>query len=391
MSGAEARGEAVGLLPTLVGLARRLRREGLPVGTSELLLGLRAVALVGVQDRGRLRLALRSCWCHQHGDLAVFDRAFREELGGPRPEPARLARPVAQVTVRAEAPGAATDAPGPWTEGQPRGIASLEERLRRLDFAACTSEELADLERAVAELAARPALRRSRRYRPSHRGRELDWRRTSAAALRSGGEPLQLHRRRRRARPVQLLLICDVSGSMERYARLMVRFLHALERTSPGAEAFLFGTRLTRVTRELRQADAGAALRAVGAAVPDWSGGTRIGDCLHELLTRWGGRALSRGPVTILLSDGWETGDVSRLAQAAARLRRGSRLFIWCNPRMGDPDFRPEAAGMRAALPHLDRLQPVHNYASLVELSRVLRLDESGRRSRARRIGPSLA
>jgi uncharacterized protein with von Willebrand factor type A (vWA) domain len=380
-----------GLLPALVGLARRLRQEGLPVGTSELLLGLRAAALVGVQDRSRLRLALRSCWCHQRGDLAVFDRAFREELGGPHHAPSRLARPVAQVTVRAEAPGAATDPSQAWSEGQPRGIASVEERLRRLDFAACTSEELADLERAVAELAARPALRRSRRHRPARRGRELDWRRTSAAALRSGGEPLQLHRRRRGERPVPLLLICDVSGSMERYARLMVRFLHALERTSPGAEAFLFGTRLTRVTRELRQADPGAALRAVGAAVPDWSGGTRIGDCLQELLTRWGGRALSRGPVTILLSDGWETGDVSRLAQAAARLRRGSRLFIWCNPRMGDPDFRPEAAGMRAALPHLDRLQPVHNYASLVELSRVLRLDESGRRSRARRMGPSLA
>ena len=389
--GSEVRAETAGFVPTLVGLARRLRREGLRVGTSELLLGLRAAALVGVEDRARLRLALRCCWCHRQGDLAVFDRAFLEELGGPRREPSRLARPVAQVTVRAETPGAASETTGPWSKGQPRGTASLDERLRRLDFAACTSEELADLERAVAELAARPALRRSRRYRPARRGRQLDWRRTSAAALRSGGEPLRLRRRRRGERPVQLLLICDVSGSMERYARLMVRFLHALERTSPGAEAFIFGTRLTRVTRELRQADPAAALRAVGAAVPDWSGGTRIGDCLHELLTRWGGRALSRGPVTILLSDGWETGDVSRLAEAAARLRRGSRLLIWCNPRMGDPEFRPEAAGMRAALPHLDRLQPVHNYASLLELSRVLRLDEGGRRSRARRGGTSLA
>ena len=361
------------------------------MGTAEVLLGLRAAALVGVEDRSRLRLALRSCWCHQLTDLAIFDRAFQAELGGPRPEPSRLARPVARMEVRAEAPGAAADPSGPWSEGPLRGFASLEERLRRLDFADCTSEELADLERAVAELDARPAMRRSRRYRPSRRGRQLDWRRTSAAALRSGGEPVRLRRRRRGERPMQLLLICDVSGSMERYARLMVRFLHALERTSPGAEAFLFGTRLTRVTRELRQPDPGAALRAVGAAVPDWSGGTRIGDCLHELLTRWGGRALSRGPVTILLSDGWETGDVSRLTEAAARLQRGSRLLIWCNPRMGDPDFRPEAAGMRAALPHLDRLQPVHNYASLLELSRVLRLDESRRRGRGRRMGGSLA
>ena len=379
-------------MPALVGLARRLREQGLGVGTAELLLGLRAAELVGVEEREGLRLALRACWCHQRSDLALFDRAFFEMLGSRRPDPSLRVRPAVPLAARVEAPLAAAGEPqGPITAGRPRGTASLDERLRRLDFAACTAEELADLERAVAQLAARPALRRSRRFRPARGGRQLDWRRTSARALRAGGEPLELRHRRRGTRPVQLLLICDVSGSMERYARLMVRFLHALERGSPGAEAFLFGTRLTRVTRELRQADPGAALRAVSASVPDWSGGTRIGDCLTELLTTWSGRALSRGPVTVLLSDGWEGGDVSRLAAATARLRRGSRLLIWCNPRMGDPDFRPEAAGMRAALPHVDRLQPVHNYTSLLELSRVLRLDESWRRARRRRPEPRCA
>ncbi len=376
------------LVSRLLALARTLRARGLPVGTSDLLLGLRAVAVVGVEDRSDLAAALRACWCRQSSDLALFDQAFAAAFAPSEREPVRLSQPTARVTVSAPvlAPGDGDEPAAP--SGRPaRGVASSDERLRRLDFAACTQEELADLERAVVALASRPALRPSRRPRPDPHGAEVDWRRTRRAALRHGGELLELRRRRHGTRPRQLLLICDVSGSMERYARVLVRFLHAVERSSPGAEAFLFGTRLTRVTRELRHRDPAAALNAVGGAVEDWAGGTRIGDCLMELLTDWGGRALGRGPVTILLSDGWETGDPKRLAAATARLQRSSRLLIWCNPRMGDPQFQPSAAGMRAALPHVDRLQPVHNLASLAQLCSALQLADT-RHPRRRQLTP---
>lgn len=167
----------------------------------------------------------------------------------------------------------------------------------------------------------------------------------------------------------------------------MVRFMHATQRAHGDAEAFVFGTRLTRVSRELRHPSPHRAMAAVAESVPDWAGGTRIGDCLHELLTRWGGRSLSRSPITLVLSDGWETGDTRRLSEATARLRRLSRELIWCNPRMGDPQFSPEAAGMRAALPHVDRLQPVHNLERLTQLTGVLEEDGGHRGRRAGALG----
>lgn len=374
------------LLAGLVAVARSLRADGVPVGTSDLLLGLRAAAAVGVERDSDLKVALRACWCRRRSDLELFERAFARQFSPAPGGPQQHSRPALRAAVAQASP--APEA-GPFADGAARptgrGVAGMDERLRRLDFSACTREELADLERAVAALAARPALRRSRRPRPARHGRELDWRRTTRSSLRHGGELLELRRRRRGTRPRRLLLICDVSGSMERYARLLVRFLHAVERSSPGCEAFLFGTRLTRVTRELRHRDPGSALSAVGAAVDDWAGGTRIGDCLTELVTRWSGRALGRSPVTILVSDGWDTGDPARLAAATARLQRSSRILIWCNPRMGDPEFRPAAAGMRAALPHVDRLQPVHNFASLTQLSRLLSLERPARPRRPQR------
>lgn len=374
------------LLARLVELARVLRHRGVAVGPGDVIVGLDAARLVGVERRQDLRAALRASWCHQRGDLATFDRAFTEVLEGRPAAQPRPARPGIVKLAQGMAPG------GLGTEGPalrsrtPRGLATADERLRRVDFGQCSAEELAELEMAVAALRLRPRGRRSRAWEPDRRGGGVDWRRSFRSAMRHDGEWVALLRRRRRRRPRPLLLVCDVSGSMERYARVMVRFLHATQRSRGSAEAFVFGTRLTRVSRELRQPTPQRAMAQVAQAVPDWSGGTRIGDCLHELLTRWGGRALARGPITLVLSDGWETGDTGRLAEATARLQRLSRGLIWCNPRMGDPQFRPEAAGMRAALPHVDRLQPVHNLERLAQLTRVLQEAEGNRCGR----GPSV-
>jgi len=361
------------LLRRLVEFARELRRAGLMVGPADVPWGLRAAALVGVENQADLRAALRASWCHQRSDYGVFDELFRRAFAGT---PSSLGeRRVPLLTVRVESAGVGAEAgsyPGRPRERPPRGLASPDERLRQLDFAACTAAELRDLERAVARLGANHPRRPSRQRRPARRGHRIDWRRSQRAAIRHHGEWLALAHSRRRQRPRPVLVICDVSGSMERYSRVMVRFLHAVERSTHSSEAFVFGTRLTRVTRELRQPDPGLALQAVGAAVADWAGGTRIGECLQQLLTRWGHRALARGPVTIVLSDGWELGDPKQLAAAAARLQRSSRQLLWCNPRMGDPGFQPAAAGMKAALPFLDGLLPGHNLESLEALSRLL-------------------
>lgn len=359
------------LLRHLVAFARELRQAGLAVGPADVPWGLRAAGVVGVASLEDLRAALRATWCHCRSDYAVFDAIFLRTFAGTASAPEARGLPL--LTVRVAAAGPAPDGgAGSSGERPPRGLASPDERLRQLDFGACSPEEMRDLERAVARLGAHHPERPSRQRRPTRRGHQIDWRRSQRSALRHQGEWLSLVHSRRRQRPRPLLVICDVSGSMERYSRVLVRFLHALERSTHSSEAFVFGTRLTRVTRELRQPDPGRALQAVGAAVDDWAGGTRIGECLQQLLSKWGHRALARGPVTIVLSDGWEVGDTTRLAAATARLQRASWRLIWCNPRMGDPQFQPSAAGMRAALPFLDGIVPVHNLESLDELSRLL-------------------
>jgi uncharacterized protein with von Willebrand factor type A (vWA) domain len=237
-----------------------------------------------------------------------------------------------------------------------------------------TPAELARVRALIAQLAARRPLRRSRRLRHDHRGRRLDLRRTIRESLGSGGDPFRREFRTRARVPRKLIVICDVSGSMEAYARALLLFVHAARASGKGVEAFVFGTRLTRLTPELDTRDPGSAIDAAAKRVVDWSGGTRIGASLKAYNDEWGRRALTRGAVVVVASDGWEREESGPglLASQMARLAREAFAVVWVNPLKGNPRYEPLAAGMRAALPYVDRFLPGHNVASLEALGDVL-------------------
>jgi uncharacterized protein with von Willebrand factor type A (vWA) domain len=246
------------------------------------------------------------------------------------------------------------------------------EVLRHRDLAALSTVERDEVRRLVALLAPGAAPRRSRRRRAARRGR-VDVRRTVRQALRHGGELGRLARHRRRTRPRRLVLLLDVSGSMTPYADALLRFGHAAVRRRPTlTEVFTVGTRLTRVTRALRHRDPDAALRAAGAAIPDWRGGTRLADSLRAFLDRWGQRGTARGAVVVVCSDGWERGDPAALAGQLDRLSRLAYRLVWVNPHRGKAGYQPLAAGMAAALPYLDEFVAGHSLAALEELVAVL-------------------
>jgi uncharacterized protein with von Willebrand factor type A (vWA) domain len=224
----------------------------------------------------------------------------------------------------------------------------------------------------LALLAPRVGRRRTRRYGPARNGR-VDLERTVRRMLRQGGEPTRLAHRARRRKPRRLVVLADVSGSMEPYADAVLRFAHAAVRSAPfNTEVFTLGTRLTRITRELRARDPDAALRAAAAAIPDWSGGTRLGDAVKVFLDHWGQRGVARGAVVVLCSDGWERGDPTLLGAQAQRLARLAHAVIWVNPHKGKPGYEPITGGMVAALPHIDHLVAGHSLAALERLVQII-------------------
>jgi uncharacterized protein with von Willebrand factor type A (vWA) domain len=210
--------------------------------------------------------------------------------------------------------------------------------------------------------------RPTRRRRPDRRGRVLDFRRTLRRSTRYGGELVELAWRETRTTPRPLVVICDISGSMERYSRILLQFVHAITEGVDEVESFVFGTRLTRITRQLRHRDIDDALDAVSKHVLDWSGGTRIGDAVKEFNFRWGRRVLGRGPVVLLISDGWDRGEPELLRREMDRLQRSCHRLIWLNPLLGSPGYEPLTVGMQAALPFVDDFLPVHNLVSLEQL-----------------------
>jgi uncharacterized protein with von Willebrand factor type A (vWA) domain len=358
----------------VVTFGRVLREAGLEVGPGRIADALKGLSLGDLSSADDVYWTLRQTLVSRWEDLDVFDAAFRAWF--LRAPTAPVFRHSTETTslrlLRRSAEAARSDeAEEAGADRSTLGF-SPDELLRVRDFADMTADEFENVGRLIAEIAASRPRRRSRRLRPHHRGRELDMRRLVRASLATGGEAVERAYRNRVHVPRKLVVLCDVSGSMEAYSRALVLFLHALARSGRGVEAFAFGTRLTRLTRELIIRDPEGALRAASLRVVDWSGGTRIGHSLKAFNDEWGRRALTRGAVVVIVSDGWEREDAAVVGHEMSRLSRQAYAVVWVNPLKGHPDYQPLAGGMRAALPHIDRFLPGHNLASLEELAGVL-------------------
>jgi uncharacterized protein with von Willebrand factor type A (vWA) domain len=359
------------LTGTLVGFARVLRAAGVPATPDRLHTTVAAVGHLDVCRRRDVYWAGRLTLCAGPDDLARYDRAFDAWFGGLTVPPLRVVPPV-QVMRPVAVPGTEGEAAaGDRPEELPAATASDVEVLRHRDLADLTAAEREVVRRLIALLDPVGETRVSRRHRPAYRGR-LDTGRTVRAMLRRGGEPARLERRARRVRPRRLVLVVDVSGSMQPYADPYLRFAHAAARRRPGTEVFTVGTRLTRVTREMRGRDASAALVAVSGSVPDWSGGTRLGELVKAFLDRWGQRGTARGAVVVIASDGWERGDAALLGAQMLRLSRLAHRVVWVNPHRGLPGYAPMTAGMQAALPHVDDFVDGHSLDALEGLAALL-------------------
>jgi uncharacterized protein with von Willebrand factor type A (vWA) domain len=351
-------------------LAAQMRAQGARVGLGEVLSAQRAIAAVDASDRAEVFYALRASLCSTRAELATFAAAFTVVFG--LDEPANpldeLGEVSKQALPRVAVPPAGDEAPAVDLVPTPAAW-SEEELLREKDFSAYTDAERAQARQLLARLARRGPTRRSRRTIPTKRRRdEHDLRATVRASLRHGGELLERRYRQQAERPRRLVLICDVSGSMAPYSRMLLQYMQACVAARARVEAFAFGTRLTRVTRELRGRDSDRALARAAAAVNDWSGGTRIGEAIAEL-NREHGRRIGRGSMVILLSDGWDRGEPEELAEEMARLARTAHRVVWLNPLAADPRYEPLTRGMRAAMPYVDRLLPGNSIASLEALA----------------------
>ena len=336
---------------TLVRFGRALRDAGLPVGPDRVASLTQAAALL---QPGELYWAGRATLLSRPEQIPTYDAIFSAFFGPPQPSQGPPIRIRVQVEAEADV-----------------GLASPVELLREKSFSRCSREELSQLAELMSRIDLAVPRRRTRRREPS-RGGSPDLRKTIRRSFRTGGEPLERAWRRRRKRSRRLILLLDVSGSMDAYSRALVMFAHAALRSDRRWEAFCFGTRLTRVTRQLEGSDPDEALSRAAAEVVDWDGGTRIGDSLKRFLDEYGHGGLARGAVVVLCSDGLEVGDPDLLSEQMARLSRLAYRVVWLNPLKEDPAYEPLARGMRAALPHVDHFWSGHSLASLEDVAAAL-------------------
>jgi len=359
------------LIRHLVVFGRVLREAGLEIGPGRIADALRGVDAVELTRSDDVYWTLRQTLVSRVEDLEAFDRAWDAWfLRVPVAPPSPRRPPEGERQLR---PGG-TPAAGVEIEGGDVevGGASDLERLRTRDFASMTAEEFARAQRLIRGIAAQRPRRRTRRLRPDARGGYLDVRGLARRSLATGGDPVRRAYRSRSEKPRKLVLLLDVSGSMTAYSRALLLYLHAARGSGRGVETFVFGTRLTRLTRELATRDPDVALAAAAARVSDWSGGTRIGPALKAYNDEWGRRALTRGAVVVILSDGFERGDPAVLRAEMGRLARQAFAVVWVNPLKGHEGYEPLVGGMQAALPSIDRLVAGHDVASLDALGRVL-------------------
>jgi hypothetical protein len=391
------------LLANVVRFGRLLRRLGFAASPERAALLAEGLQAIPLDRRGDVKAAARAVYTDRHEQQELFDRAFdlffdpRRRAGTGFDLAALLSRtpgatPRKLALLDSPAAGQADMESGD-TVAEPHLAASDREQLRHKDFARLTPGEAEQLRAWIRELPFALDRRATRRQVRARAGARLDLRQTLRRSLRYGGEPIELAWRRRKEKPRPLVALCDVSGSMEPYARVLLQFLYALCRSPvlQGAHryhAFAFGTRLTSLTRLLSDRDADRALARATAAVADWGGGTRIGESLHRFNYDWGRRVLGQGSVVLLISDGWDRGDPHQLEREVARLHRSCERLIWLNPLLGRQGYQPLTRGMAAALPHVDEFLPVHNLASLEQLAAVL--GGVGGRRRAPLPAPSL-
>ena len=353
-------------------LAAEMRARGARVGVGELLAAHRALGAVNPCDRQDAYYALRAALCSTRAELDLFAEAFAAVFA-TTPEAqedplAALGEIEKAAMPRIALPEQRVEVPDEIEFPLPAAYSDAE-LLRDKDFADYSDAERAAARRLLRRIAARAPLRQSRRSRPTRRRREAhDLRATVRASLRHGGELMERRYREPGVRARRVVLVCDVSGSMAPYARMLLQYLQASVAAHARVEAFVFGTRLTRVTRDLDGRDPDLALQRAAERVTDWSGGTRIGAALAEL-NREHGRRIGRGAVVVVLSDGWDRGDPEQLAAEMARLRRTAHRLLWLNPLAADPRYEPLTRGMRSALPHVDHLLPGNSLASLEALA----------------------
>ncbi|TAK26203.1 MAG: VWA domain-containing protein [Chloroflexota bacterium] len=393
------------LVRNILLFGRVLRAAGIPLSAGREMELLGALRLVNVGDRDQVYAAAASILLSHRDHRAIFDRAFalffalafRDEMSPPPDAPRStvdeavgqappedgstdadveaatanpMARPSDTLNESQEKEADGAEAPDAQTY-------SGNEVLRAKDFDRYTSEEIARARELMRQMRLRPGVRRTRRMVPSAGGRHLDMRAVTRGMHRTVGEPLHLYFREKKLKKRKLVLLCDISGSMERYSRVLLQFLHAARQGMSNVEVFVFGTRLTRVTRDLASRQVDAALDHIATRVQDFAGGTRIGRSFHDFNRLWGRRVMGQSAVCIIISDGWDRGDPKLLRQEMERLQRGAFRLIWLNPLLGLPEYQPVTLGMRTALEFVDDFMPAHNLASLEALAeRLATLEE---------------
>jgi len=398
------------LAQNITWFARALRKAGLPIGPGRTMDAIRAVEAAGFTDRRDFYYTLQACFVTKPDQRDTFDQIFRLYWRDPRymeqmmswllpsvrgTQEDRTAKPAEKRAAEAILDGAeADDVPQPDEDEQETLIeidasrtVSDEERLRTLDFEQMSTAEMARAKRMIARLTLPVQPLKSRRTIAAPNGARPDWPATMRAAMRKGGDVTRFATRDQRIRWPNLVAICDISGSMSHYSRAVLHFLHAVanEKGAGWAQvhAFTFGTRLTNITRHLRQRDVDAALAAAGAEAQDWEGGTRIGECLRTFNRDWSRRVMGQGAIVLLITDGLDRGDPAQLEAAMRRLHLTARKVIWLNPLLRFDGFAPRARGIAAMMPHVDSFRAGHDIASLEGLAAALaRRDDVGEKAR---------
>lgn len=378
---------AAALTANVLRFAELLRGAGLDVHAGRISDVVAAIECVGVRRRSDVRAAARCLLVHRRDDMALFDEAFDRFWRAPsRHDPDGLAlfslgeRPRVAASPRGGTPVQfEPDEPDPSAVAKPlaAGAWSSAESLRARDFADLTPRELMEAEALLARVPWRLGARKTRRHTRARDGR-IDLRRIVRANMKHGGELLELTRQARVEKPRPIVVLADVSGSMERYARMLLQFVYGMAAGPHDVESFVFATRLTRITREVGRRGSASALTAIAHRVRDWGGGTRMGDALRAFNLHYARRVMRHGPIVLVISDGWDRGDPGQLAGELARVRRSCRRLVWLNPLLGSESYEPLTRGMRAALPLIDDFLPAHNLASLEQLAEHLHsLDRS--------------